>query len=188
MSSRKSLGFFCSNEPGIKGAAARARCDPLHGEYERIKTEALAIDVMKILGIGVIGTLMVLATTTARAADDPATHRVVFEVTMVGDDQWTGVLNNVENLQRAFGGEQTEIEVVAHSNGLGLVLKTNEALANRMKAISATGVVFAACENTMQKKDVTKSDLLPFVRTVDSGVTEVVRKQEAGWSYVKSGS
>jgi intracellular sulfur oxidation DsrE/DsrF family protein len=29
---------------------------------------------------------------------------------------------------------------------------------------------------------------LPGVGTVDSGVAEVVRLQEAGWSYVKSGS
>jgi intracellular sulfur oxidation DsrE/DsrF family protein len=29
---------------------------------------------------------------------------------------------------------------------------------------------------------------LPFAITVDSGVAEVVRKQEAGWSYIKSGT
>jgi intracellular sulfur oxidation DsrE/DsrF family protein len=34
---------------------------------------------------------------------------------------------------------------------------------------------------------VTQADLLPFVTTVDSGVAEVVRKQEAGWAYLKSG-
>ncbi len=34
----------------------------------------------------------------------------------------------------------------------------------------------------MKKKDKTKDGLLPFVTTVDSGVAEVVRKQEAGWS------
>ena len=40
----------------------------------------------------------------------------------------------------------------------------------------------------MKKKNVSKADLLPATTTVDSGVAEVVRKQEAGWSYVKSGS
>jgi intracellular sulfur oxidation DsrE/DsrF family protein len=42
-------------------------------------------------------------------------------------------------------------------------------------------------ENTMRKKNVCRADLLPFVTTVDSGVAEVVRKQEQGWSYIKSG-
>ncbi len=131
---------------------------------------------------------LVIVALTAHAADKSVEHRVVFEVTMEGEKQWTGVLNNVENIQKSLGAESTEIEVVAHSNGLGLVLKTNEALAERMKKIAATGVVFAACENTMKKKEVTKDDLLPFVTSVDSGVSEVVRKQEAGWSYIKSGS
>ena len=53
-------------------------------------------------------------------------HRVDFEVNVDGARQWQGILDNVENLQKAFGRETTEIEVV--------------------------------------------------------------RKQEAGWSYIKSGS
>jgi intracellular sulfur oxidation DsrE/DsrF family protein len=39
----------------------------------------------------------------------------------------------------------------------------------------------------MKRKQLTKDDLLPFAITVDSGVAEVVRKQAAGWSYIKSG-
>lgn len=54
------------------------------------------------------------------------------------------------------------------------------------RMLSEDGVVFAACENTMQKMNVTKEQLLPFVVTVDSGVAQVVRRQEQGWSYIKS--
>jgi intracellular sulfur oxidation DsrE/DsrF family protein len=56
-----------------------------------------------------------------------------------------------------------------------------------MQAEHEAGVVFAACENTMKKQNVTKEQLMPFVITVDSGVAEVVRKQEAGWAYIKGG-
>ncbi len=122
------------------------------------------------------------------AAHSTGKHRVLFEVTMDGEAQWTATLNNVENLRTTLGADTTEIEVIAHSNGLGLLLKSDEALQERMQGLAAKGVVFAACENTMKKKNVTKADLLPFATTVDSGVAEVVRKQEAGWSYVKSGS
>ena len=80
------------------------------------------------------------------------------------------------------------MQVVAHGKGLGmLVAATNPDLRERMQKLHDGGVVFAACENTMRKKKVTKEQLLPFVTTVDSGVAEVVRKQEAGWAYVKSG-
>lgn len=34
-------------------------------------------------------------------------HRVVFEVNVDGAEQWQGILNNVENLQKAFGRETT---------------------------------------------------------------------------------
>ena len=115
-------------------------------------------------------------------------HRIVFEVTTEVEGQWEAILNNVENVQKAFGKESTEIEVVAHGKGLGLLKKTNTGLKERISSIMSSQVRFAACENTMRRMKITKEDLLPGVGTVDSGVAEVVRKQEEGWSYIKSGS
>jgi intracellular sulfur oxidation DsrE/DsrF family protein len=115
-------------------------------------------------------------------------HRVVFELTSDNEEHWQSLLNNVENLQKAFGREHTEVEVVTHGKGLGLLRKTNTALKDRIAGIAATGVQFAACENTMRRQKLSKEELLPQAVTVDSGVAEVVRKQEAGWSYIKSGS
>lgn len=115
-------------------------------------------------------------------------HRVVFEVTMDGQEPWEAVLNNVENLQRAFKADQTQIEVVAHGKALGFFMATNTSQQERMKKLAESGVLFAACQNTMKRKKVTEKDLMPFVTTVDSGVAELVRKQEAGWSYIKTGS
>lgn len=115
------------------------------------------------------------------------THRIVIEVNVEGTEAWTGVLNNVENLQKALGPEHTQIEVVAHGRGLSLLLATDAPLKERLQQASHSGVVLSACENTMRRKNVKKEDLLPFVKTVPSGVTEVVLKQEAGWSYLKGG-
>jgi intracellular sulfur oxidation DsrE/DsrF family protein len=139
--------------------------------------------------------IFLLALTTAslmQAQESPppageSKHRVVFEVTMEGSEQWTAVLNNIENVRITFG-TAIEIEVVAHSKGLGLLVAKENPLTERMKKLADGGVVFAACENTMKKKNVGKDQLVPFAITTDSGVAEVIRKQEAGWSYVKSGS
>lgn len=123
------------------------------------------------------------------AADQTAKdgkHRVVFQVTAAGEEHWESVLGNVENLREAFGPGSSEVEVVGHSKGLGMLMATNKGLADRMKKLADDGVVFAACENTMKKKNVTKDQLLPFVTTVDSGVAEVVRRQEQGWAYIKT--
>ena len=114
-------------------------------------------------------------------------HRIVIEVNVDGAEHWEAILNNVDNLQKAFSTDPPKIEVVAHAKGLGLLLATNEPLEARMQAEHEAGVVFAACENTMKKQNVTKDQLMPFVITVDSGVAEVVRKQEAGWAYLKGG-
>jgi uncharacterized protein len=114
-------------------------------------------------------------------------HRIVLEVTTEGEESWQAILNNVENVQKALGREQTQIEVVAHGKGLSLLLATNAPLKERLEGISKTGVVFAACENTMRRKSVKKEDLFPFTTTVPSGVAEVVLKQEANWSYIKGG-
>lgn len=126
----------------------------------------------------------------AQNAKSPAAsgkHRVVFEVTRAGEDQWKGVVNNIKNLREALGLNDTEVMVIAHSNGLGLLVQKDNKLAPQLKELADAGVVFAACENTMKKKNVTKDQLLPFATTVDSGVAETVRKEEAGWSYIKSG-
>ncbi|CAN5588135.1 DsrE family protein [soil metagenome] len=131
--------------------------------------------------------LCALALTTMNAQTETSkTHRIVFEVTMAGTEQWTAVLNNVENLRQSLG-DGTEIEVVAHSKGLGMLVAKDNSLADRIQKLADEGIVFAACENTMRKKNVRKDQLLPSATTTDSGVAEVVRKQEAGWSYLKSG-
>ncbi len=124
----------------------------------------------------------------APAAPADAKHRIVFQVISEGDEQWDAVFGNVENVREAFGPQNTGIAVVTHGKGLGMVLAPNNKHAERMKKLAEAGVVFIACENTMKKKNVTKAQLLPFVTTVDSGVAEVVRKQEQGWLYIMSGS
>jgi len=138
-----------------------------------------------------LAVVVTAAVAQAQESKQPALsgkHRIVFEVTTEGEEQWTGVLNNVKNVREALSQANTEVIVVAHSNGLGMLMKDYNSLAERMKEMTGSGVVFAACENTMKKKNVSKDQLLPFATTTDSGIAEVVRKQEAGWSYVKSGS
>src|ERR1700690_3282385 len=53
--------------------------------------------------------------------------------------------------------------------------------------IPARGVVLDACQNSMRLRKVTTEDLFPFASQVDSGVAELIRKQEAGWSYIRAG-
>lgn len=139
-----------------------------------------------LLGAGVIAATAACVSSTT--GDTQPGHRLVMEVSADDPRVWDAVLNNVENLQTVFGADATAVELVTHGGGLGMLLGTNSAQAQRMEKLAAGGVVFAACENTMKRKKITPADLLPFVTIVDSGIAEVVRKQEQGWPYVKSGS
>ena len=120
------------------------------------------------------------------AVESNKTHKVLFEFTSPGKEPSSAVLNNIENVRKSLGAG-TQVILVAHGPGIALLQKADNENAERMRKLADAGVVFAACENTMKRKNISKAELLDFSTTVDSGVAEVVRRQEAGWSYVKSG-
>jgi len=111
---------------------------------------------------------------------------VVFEVNS-GRESWDQVFGNIENMRKAFAPDALDVEVVCFGKGLDLLLKKNTEWEERMKASVAAGVKLVACQNSMRRHNVTTADLFPFAGQVDSGAAEVVRRQEAGWSYLKSG-
>ena len=147
--------------------------------------------MLKTLALAVLTALPLTAITAE--PEKPTvekTHKVVFEVAIDGADKWQGVLRNVENVQKALGAK-TKIEVVTHGKGVGMLLAKTSAENAELKAkldqLHAVGVVFAACENTMKREKLEKKDLVEISTTVDSGVSEVIRKQEDGYAYIKSG-
>jgi intracellular sulfur oxidation DsrE/DsrF family protein len=139
----------------------------------------------------IFGALVLLGVATRLAAEPTAAakeHRVVFQVNVGGDNQWDAVIGNIEHVREAFGPQHVQVALVAHGKGLGLLIAAENKHADRIKNLADGGVKFIACENTMKKQGVQKSQLLPFVTTVDSGVAEIIRRQEQGWSYIKAGT
>ena len=138
-------------------------------------------------------TALPLTAMTAQLGNSTAdkTHKVVFEVAMDGEEKWQGALRNVENVQKSLGVKTTMIEVVTHGKGVGMLLAKastgNAELKAKLEKLQADGVVFAACENTMKRENIENKDLVELSTTVDSGVSEVIRKQEEGYAYIKSG-
>jgi len=113
-------------------------------------------------------------------------HRVVFQMNMPSES-WTQLMGNVGNIQKAFGAEGVQIEIVFYGKGLTALLKTNKDYEERLKKLAESGVVLGACQNSMRLQKVTSADIFPFSTEVDSGVAELVRKQEAGWTYIRAG-
>lgn len=128
--------------------------------------------------------LLLLATGAAVATGN---HRVVFHVD--SDDPATQAiaLNNAVNLQKLYGMDNVEIEVVAYGPGLSM-LTQKSSQAERVSSLAQQNITFSACGNTIDK--VTKKTgkppvLLDGVGVVTAGVARIMELQEQGWSYIR---
>lgn len=131
--------------------------------------------------------LVGIAPAQTPAAAAPAKHKVVFQMNVADTDSWNQLFGNIANAQKAFQKDGIQIEVVFYGKGISALLKTNTEFAERLKNAAAEGVVLGACQNSMRARKITSQDIFPFSTEVDSGVAELIRKQEAGFSYIRAG-
>lgn len=112
-------------------------------------------------------------------------HKVVIQLNTADTASWSSIIGNIKNLQKVWPNN-INIEVVVHGKALNLLVANKTHLANDVNTLLKEGIVFLACENSMKKYNINKTDLLPVVNTVPSGVAELILKQEQGWSYLKA--
>lgn len=114
-------------------------------------------------------------------------HRVVFDLTADGPERWDGALRNIENVRKALGTENVDVHLVVHGKAYPLLQKTNAEMEGRLRGLTDGGVRISLCQNTMKRFNVTADSLFPFADTVDAAMAELVRKQNSGWAYIKTG-
>jgi intracellular sulfur oxidation DsrE/DsrF family protein len=135
-----------------------------------------ATAVLPLLGLGIAH---------AQTSGTPKKHRLVIQVTDNDPARWTMILNNTRNAQEDVGGaDKIELEIVAYGPGINM-LKSDSPVGQRIAEMVKTGVVFVGCENTMKNMKLPKAEMLPTIGYVPAGVTELMKKQEEGWSYIR---
>lgn len=112
-------------------------------------------------------------------------HKIVIQSTSNDTVVQKSVVKQLNNILRA--APNTKIEVVCHNNGLTFLQTATTKQADNIRALSARGVDFVACENTMRDRKVKREDLLAVCRIVPAGVVEIMLKQEKKWAYLKAG-
>jgi intracellular sulfur oxidation DsrE/DsrF family protein len=117
-------------------------------------------------------------------AADAKKARVVVQVSEADPARWNLALNNVRNLQEDLGAAGVDIEVVAYGPGIGM-LKLDAVTNSRISEAVKAGVQVSACENTMRGQKLARADMHPNVSYVPAGVTEIVRRQQEGWAYLR---
>jgi intracellular sulfur oxidation DsrE/DsrF family protein len=140
----------------------------------------------RILTFSILSIVAIMFCTSLKAQNTDVIHKVVIQLNTADTSAWSSTIGNIKNLQKLWPNNVV-VEVVVHGKALDLLVAAKTHLANEVIEMSKTNVQFSACENSMRKHHIDKSELLSIANTVPSGVAEVILKQEAGWSYLKAG-
>ena len=140
---------------------------------------------MKRILVSVGALALVLGIAAVSQTPAKSKHRIVFQLNEESGPAWNSLPLHVNNTMKAFaedGGAQ--VEVVFFGPGLLMLTKNSTAFEDRLKQLAESGVKLYACQNAMKNRNVKTEDLFPFADQVPSGIAEIVRKQETGWSYI----
>lgn len=131
-----------------------------------------------------IFSVVLLFFVAVHAASAAAMGKVVIQVSDDDPKKWNLALNNAQNVQADLGKENAQVEIVAYGPGIGM-LKLDSAVGSRVADALAAGVEVVACENTMKKQSLVKDDMLPKIGYAKSGVVELMKRQDEGYSYIR---
>jgi len=140
---------------------------------------------MKKLLLSVTAVLVLLGCLALSQTPAGPKHHVVLQLSEESGPAWGALILHVNNSMKSLSEDGgSEVEVVFYGPGLLMLKKSNTAYAERLEQLSKSGVKLIACRNAMKNRDLKTEDLFPFAGQVDSGIAEMVRKQEAGWAYI----
>jgi intracellular sulfur oxidation DsrE/DsrF family protein len=112
-------------------------------------------------------------------------HKIVMQFTDSDSLSQATVLGQVKNIRTAW--PNADVEVVCHGGGIELLQIAKSKVATQVAEWGSKGVIFAACNNTMKRRNLKKEDLLTASLVVPSAMIELTLKQENKWAYVKGG-
>ena len=117
-------------------------------------------------------------------------QKVVYHINYDEPKQQAAAMRNIQNHINAVGAENLDLVVVMHGKGVTLLKKANDDMNFQSKVVNLKDqkVKFQVCSNTLRGKkidyetdlfDVTEGDIVP------SGVAELARLQQMGYTYIK---
>lgn len=128
-----------------------------------------------------------ISTAWAETESMGASNKIVIQVSTDDPKTQTIALNNAVNLQKEYGMDNIDIEVVAYGPGLGLLTEKSKQ-ADRVVSLAMQNIHFSACGNTMakvEKKTGHRPQVLEGVQVVKAGVSRIMQLQQQGYAYVR---
>ena len=113
-------------------------------------------------------------------------HKIVFDFTKEDTASFSTIVRHTKNIMTITGN--AKLEVVCHGPGLDLLLKDKSTVQKEIEELHGKfNVIFSACEATMRRRGIDKTQLLTQAIIVPSANLEISSRQQEGWSYIKSG-
>lgn len=143
--------------------------------------------------LGAISLAVIVFTGSAMADERYGKQKVVYHINYEGGDKdkkYRGAMRNIQNHINAVGADNMEIKVVLHGNGLALLKSAvaNEALQSQVLELKGQNVEMHVCNNTLVGRKISyENDLFDVFEEdiVPSGVAELSRLQQMGYTYIK---
>lgn len=152
-----------------------------------LSANILAVSVMCVcLPLAYAETPVPAADSAKPAATEEQAHRLVIQVNQREEDIQDHILSNIVNLQKYYGMDNIEMEVVAYGPGIWLVTEKS-AFIKRVESLMMQNVTFTACGNTLdtiEARDGKRPALLDGVEETAAGIARIIDRQEQGWSYL----
>lgn len=119
--------------------------------------------------------------------EDKSDHQIVYQCNKADHDYLSHIMFSVGELIRKHGDN---VHVVVACFGAGIHLLGDpperpiaQEIQERASSLSAYGVKFHACKNTMDSLGWTEENLVPYAKVVPIGVEDIMLLQEQGFSY-----
>ncbi len=121
------------------------------------------------------------------SANHTEEHKLVIQISTDDLRAQQTALTNIVNIQKHYGIDNIEIELIAFGPGYRM-LTPQSPLAARIASLAMQEVTFTACMNTLisvKEKTGFMPKLIDGVTTTKAGVVRIIELQEHGYSYVK---
>ncbi len=125
-------------------------------------------------------------------AEEAATLRIVFHLTSSNPLRMGKLLDDVELLldQTEQVNQSAVVEVIANGEGLDLYRSGITSYGDRLHEMTEghQNLRFVACQRTIDQLESDgegKVHLLPDVVRAGSGISQVIQRQQEGWSYIQ---
>lgn len=116
-----------------------------------------------------------------------AEDKFVLQISDMDPSKQTLVLNVAGNILKAYGQDQTDIEIVAFGPGLRLLFEGNSN-SSRIDGLAASGVRFYACQNTINNMSATLGEPIKInehAKTGKGGIVRIKELTDKGYLLVK---